>query len=71
MQRFFDGGTNSRRWSRAGRGRPRLAQPAPGPAGDIFESWAQALPGLRDSNPTRRRPDPASESPISLVVFPD
>ena len=32
----FAGGANSRRWGRAGPGRRRLAQPAPGPAGDIF-----------------------------------
>ena len=66
----FAGGANSRRWGRAGPGRPRLAQRAPGPAGDVFESQAQARPGLSDSHPTRRRPRPASEFPISLIVCP-
>ena len=33
----FAGGANSRRWGRAGPGRWRLTQPAPGPAGDIFK----------------------------------
>ena len=33
----FAGGANSRRWGRAGPNRRRLAQPAPGPAGDIFK----------------------------------
>ena len=32
----FAGGAYPRRWGRAGPGRPRLTQPAPGPAGDIF-----------------------------------
>ena len=31
------GGANSRRWGRAGPSRRRLAQPAPGPAGEIFK----------------------------------
>ena len=34
---FFAGGANSRRWGRAGPSRRHLAQPAPGPAGDIFK----------------------------------
>ena len=42
----FAGRANPRRWGRAGPGRPRLAQPAPGPAGAIFKSRAQARPGL-------------------------
>ena len=43
----FAGGANSRRWGRAGPSRRRLAQPAPGPAGDIFSKpRAQARPGL-------------------------
>ena len=33
----FAGGANSRMWGRAGPSRRRLAQPAPGPAGDIFK----------------------------------
>ena len=33
----FAGGAISRRWGRAGPSRRRLAQPAPGPAGDIFK----------------------------------
>ena len=33
----FAGGANSRRWGRAGPSRRRLAQPAPGPAGDTFK----------------------------------
>ena len=33
----FCGWANSRRWGRAGPSRRRLAQPAPGPAGDIFK----------------------------------
>ena len=34
---IFAGGANSRRWGRAGPSRRRLAQPAPGPAGDSFK----------------------------------
>ena len=66
----FAGGANSRRWGQAGPSRRRLAQPAPGPAGDIAKSRAQARPGLGDSNPARRRPGPASEFPISLTRLP-
>ena len=33
----FAGGAKSRRWGRAGPSPRRLAQPAPGPAGDIFK----------------------------------
>ena len=33
----FAGGTNSRRWGRAGPSRRRRAQPSPGPVGDIFK----------------------------------
>ena len=57
------GGANYRSWGRA-------EPTAPGPARDIFKSQAQARPGLRDSNHARRRPGPASEFPISLVVCP-
>ena len=39
-------------------------------SGSDFKSRAQARPGLWDSNPTRRRPGPASEFPVSLVVCP-
>ena len=34
---IFAGEVNSRRWGRAGPSRRRLAQPVPGPAGDIFK----------------------------------
>ena len=34
---IFAGGANSGRWGRAGPSRRRLAQPAPGPAGDTFK----------------------------------
>ena len=71
----FAGGANSRRWGRAGPSRRRLAQPAPGPAGDIFkitgpsptrsvrfQSHAtSARPGQRVSNLTGRLPGLARE----------
>ena len=71
----FAGGANSRRWGRAGPSRRRLAQPAPGPAGDIFkitgpsptrsvrfQSHAtSARPRQRVSNLTGRLPGLARE----------
>ena len=71
----FAGGANSRRWGRAGPSRRRLAQPAPGPAGDIFkitgpsptrsvrfQSHAtSARSGQRVSNLTGRLPGLARE----------
>ena len=77
----FAGGANSRRWGRAGPSRRRLAQPAPGPAGDIFkitgpsptrsvrfQSHAtSARPGQRVSNLTGRLPGLAREI---LIIFP-
>jgi len=52
-------------------GRANGAWPSPRPARRVIfsKSRAQARPGLWDSNPTRRRPCPASEFPI-LVVCP-
>ena len=70
IQPFFCGWANSRMWGRAGQSRRRLAQPAPGPAGDIlqkitgpsptrsvrFQSHAtSARSGQRVSNLTGRR----------------
>ena len=69
----FAGGANSRRWGRAGRGRLRLAQPAPGPEGDIFTSRASpspAWPVRFHSHATSARLGSASKFPISLVVCP-
>ena len=71
----FAGGANSRRGGRAGPSRRRLAQPAPGPAGDIFkitgpspvrsvrfQSHAtSARPRLRVCNLTGRLPGLARE----------
>ena len=71
----FAGGVNSRRWGRARPSRRRLAQPAPGPAGDLFkitgpsptisvkfQSHAtSARPGQRVSNVTGRLPGLARE----------
>ena len=71
----FAGGANSQRWGRAGPSRRRLAQPAPGPAGDIFkitgpsptrsvrfQSHAtSARPRQRVSNLTGRLPGVARE----------
>ena len=71
----FAGGANSRRWGRAGPGRWRLAQPAPGQAGDNFkitgpspttsvrfQSHAtSARPGQRVANLTGRLPGLARE----------
>ena len=70
----FAGGANSRRWGRAGASRRRLAQPAPGPAGDIFkitgpspirpvrlQAHATARPRQRVSNLTGRLPGLARE----------
>ena len=53
-------------------GRADGAWPSPRPAQRVMfsKSRAQARPGLGDSNPSRRRPGPASEFPISLVVCP-
>ena len=53
-------------------GRADGAWPGPRPAQRVIfsKSRAQARPGLWDSDPTRRRPGPASELPISLVVYP-
>ena len=66
----FEGGANSRRWGRAGPSRRRLAQPAPGPAGDIFKiTGPSPTRSVRFQSP-RRRLGPASEVPISLVVCP-
>ena len=76
----FAGGANSRRWGRAGPSRRRLAQPAPGPAGDVFkitgpsptksvrfQSHATlARPRQRVSNLTGRLPGLAREI---LCVF--
>ena len=54
----FAGGANSRRWGRAGPGRRRLAQPAPGPAGDIFKitSPSPTRSGRFQSHATSARP---------------
>ena len=71
----FAGGANSRSWGRAGPSRRRLAQPAPGPAGDIFKITSpsptrsgrfqshatSARPGQRVSNLTGRLPGLARE----------
>ena len=71
----FAGGANSRRWGRAGPSRRGLAQPAPGPAGDVFkitgpsptrsvrfQSHAtSARPRQRVSNLTGRLPGLARE----------
>ena len=71
----FAGGANSRRWGRAGPRRRRPAQPAPGPAGDIFNIISHsptrsgrfqshvtsARPGQRVSNITGRLPGLARE----------
>ena len=76
IQPFFCGWANSRMWGRAGQSRRRLAQPAPGPAGDIlqkitgpsptrsvrFQSHAtSARSGQRVSNLTGRLPGLARE----------
>ena len=54
----FAGGANSRRWGRAGPRRRRLAQPAPGPAGDIFKIISQSptRSGRFQSHVTSARP---------------
>ena len=54
----FCGWATSRRWGRAGPSRRRLAQPAPGPAGDIFKI----------TGPTK--PDQVCEIPIPRDVGP-
>ena len=53
-------------------GRAYGAWPSPRQAQRVIfsKSRGQARPGLGDSNPTRRRPGPAREFPISLVVCP-
>ena len=56
-------------WDQLSQVGPSRAGPtAPGPARDVFKSRAQARPGLWDFNPTRRRPRPARDISISLVV---
>ena len=54
----FAGGANSRRWGRAGPRRRRLAQPAPGPAGDTFKiiSPSPTRSGRFQSHVTSTRP---------------
>ena len=54
----FAGGANSRRWGRAGPSRRRLAQPAPGPAGDISKitSPSPTRSGRFQSHATSARP---------------
>ena len=78
----FAGGANSRRWGRAGLFL-YLAQPAPGPAGDIFKLISQsptrsgrfqshvtpARPGQRVSNITGRLPGLAREIPRIFSLF--
>ena len=73
---IFAGGANSGRWGRAGPSRRRLAQPAPGPAGDTFKITGpsptrsvrfqshetSARPGQRVSNLTGRLPGLARDS---------
>ena len=43
IQRFLRVGPTLLRWGRAGPSRRRLAQPAPGPAGDIFKITGPSL----------------------------
>ena len=80
IQHFFVGGANSRKWGRAG---PRLAQPAPGPAGDFFKITSpsptrsgrfqsdatSARPGRRYDIHTRRLPGLALEILRIFLLF--
>ena len=73
-----------RRWGRAGPSRRRLAQPAPGPAGDIFEITSpsptrsgkfqshgtSARPGQRLSNLTGRLPGLARRDSHNIFAVP-
>ena len=79
----FAGGANSRRWGRAGLSRRRLAQPAPGTAGNIFKTTGpsptrsvrfqshatSARPRQRVSNLTGRLPGLACEIRRILSPF--
>ena len=58
----FAGGANSRRWGRAGRSRRCLAQPAPGPAGDIFK-----ITGPSPTRPVRFQSHATSARPRQRV----
>ena len=59
---IFAGGANSRRLGRAGPSRRRLAQPAPGPAGDIFK-----ITGPSPTRSLRFQPHATSVRPRQLV----
>ena len=58
----FAGGANSRRWGRAGPSRRRPAQPAPGPAGDIFK-----ITGPSPTRSVRFQPHATSARPRQRV----
>ena len=70
MQRFLRVGPTLGGGVRPGRADGAWPSPCPAQRVIFSKSRPQARPGLGDSNPMRRRPAPASEFPISLVVCP-